>query len=662
MRRVLWIICACLAILQVLSGNTLTEVQDPSLGTQQANPISAAAAGNNTYFIANEQNVGSGATSNIVGWFYNPATSLSTAIEAQDPSLGTQLASPFNIKAAGNNTFFITNIGTIGSGGTSNIVGWFYNPATIPALTTVHDTSLGTQQATPFNLAVAGNNTFFVVNSEAIGGGLLSNIVGWFYNNLGSSTIIEVQDSSIGTKHAMPLKIVTGGNNNFFIAHSGGVFGGFNIVGWYYDTSTLTLTEVLDLSIGTQRGNPDNIAAGGLENDTFFITNFDGIGSGGDSDIVGWLYDHNNLTLTEVKDLSLGTQSALPDNVVAAGNDTFFINNVDLIGSGGTSSIVGWFYNPATSLTTVTEVQDPSLGTEQARPFNIVAAGNNTFFITNIGTIGSGGTSNIVGWFYNPAAIPALTTVHDPSLGTQQGRPNQVVAEANDTFFISNSGIVGSGGTGNIIGWVYDPAASVSTATEVQDPSLGTQQAAPGIISEAENGTIFIANGETIGSGGGTSNIVGWLYNPATSTLVEGQDPSLGTQEATPSNVVTADNNFFIANSEPIGSGALGDIVGWYFSSALPPSSIQGSSRRNRFLTQTDHFNQIQWTAPSGISPSGYMIFRDAALTDRIATLPNTVFEYLDHNRMPKHLYSYFVVAVQNGSLSTPIEITIYVP
>ncbi|HSX03429.1 MAG TPA: hypothetical protein VLG76_01725 [Rhabdochlamydiaceae bacterium] len=659
MRRVLWILCGCLAVLQVLSGATITEVQDPSLGTQQVRPHNIAVAGNNTFFIANEDLIGSGGTGNIVGWFYNPATS--TLTEVQDPSLGTQRAAPFNVVAAENNTFFIVNNGLIGSGGTSSIVGWFYNPATsLSTATQVQDPSLGTQRAGPVNV-VAENNTFFITNDGVIGSGGTGSIVGWFYNPATSiSTATQVQDPSLGTQRAQPLNVAAAGNNTFFIANSGfiGSGGTGSIVGWFYNpaTSISTATQIQDPSLGTQQAHPLNIAAAG--NNTFFITNTEAIGSGGFGSIVGWFYD--GTTLTEVQDPSLGTQRAFALNVAAAGNNTFFIENSGFIGSGGTSNIVGWFYNPATSISTAPEVQDPSLGTQLCHPSNIAAAGNNTFFITNNEFIGSGGFGSVVGWFYNPATS-TLIELQDPSLGTQRAIPANVVAAGNNTFFIANGDLIGSGGFGSIVGWFYNPATS--TFIELQDPSLGTQQANPFNVAVAGDNTFFIVNTDTIGSGG-FGSIVGWFYNPATSisTVTQVQDPSLGTQQGLPVNLATAGNTFFIVNDSNLGSGGVGDIVGWYFIPTFPPSAIQGSSRRNRFLTQTDHFNQIQWTAPSGITPSGYMIFRDAALTDRIATLPNNVFEYLDHNRMHKHIYSYFVVAVQNGSLSSPIEIIIYVP
>src|SRR5258707_850639 len=141
MNRRLWSIGFFLVIVSILSGVTLTEVQDPSLGTNLAAPSNIAAAGNNTFFITSQRSIGAGGTGTIVGWFYDPGTS--TLTQVQDPSLGTQKSRPGNI-ATENNAFFIVNSENIGAGGVGSIVGWYYNPGT-STLTQVLDPSLGTK-------------------------------------------------------------------------------------------------------------------------------------------------------------------------------------------------------------------------------------------------------------------------------------------------------------------------------------------------------------------------------------------------------------------------------------------------------------------------------------------------------------------------------------
>ena len=94
----------------------------------------------------------------------------------------------------------------------------------------------------------------------------------------------------------------------------------------------------------------------------------------------------------------------------------------------------------------------------------------------------------------------------------------------------------------------------------------------------------------------------------------------------------------------------------------LPPNSVSGNAIRNIFLTQIDFINIITWTAPtSGAAPVTYKIYRDAALTELIATIPaNGPLQYYDHDRQPGVTYSYYIVSIDSlGNVSTPININI---
>lgn len=92
------------------------------------------------------------------------------------------------------------------------------------------------------------------------------------------------------------------------------------------------------------------------------------------------------------------------------------------------------------------------------------------------------------------------------------------------------------------------------------------------------------------------------------------------------------------------------------------PTDVVGFQQSCRFPTQTDLINVIQWNPPStGEQPVSYRIYRDAALTDLIATIPadgELVFE--DHNRKEKKTYTYFIVSVSaGGTVSSSVSITI---
>lgn len=63
---------------------------------------------------------------------------------------------------------------------------------------------------------------------------------------------------------------------------------------------------------------------------------------------------------------------------------------------------------------------------------------------------------------------------------------------------------------------------------------------------------------------------------------------------------------------------------------------------------------------PTGNNPIAYKIYRDAALTELIATLPGNIVEYDDHNINPLYDYSYYIVSIgQNGSPSYTASTTV---
>lgn len=75
---------------------------------------------------------------------------------------------------------------------------------------------------------------------------------------------------------------------------------------------------------------------------------------------------------------------------------------------------------------------------------------------------------------------------------------------------------------------------------------------------------------------------------------------------------------------------------------------------KNIFLTQTDCINTISWMAPTNVTATVYKLYRDAALTDLVGTVPATApLLFKDHDCNPTHLYSYFLVAVDQAGNNT---------
>lgn len=89
--------------------------------------------------------------------------------------------------------------------------------------------------------------------------------------------------------------------------------------------------------------------------------------------------------------------------------------------------------------------------------------------------------------------------------------------------------------------------------------------------------------------------------------------------------------------------------------------NAQGCQIQNRFLMEVDLINKLTWDV-SGEAPISYSLYRDAALTDLIATIPATTqpLQYLDHNVQPDVIYTYYLVGNDsNGVQSAPVAIVV---
>lgn len=95
--------------------------------------------------------------------------------------------------------------------------------------------------------------------------------------------------------------------------------------------------------------------------------------------------------------------------------------------------------------------------------------------------------------------------------------------------------------------------------------------------------------------------------------------------------------------------------------SVSPPIDLRGNQVKEEFATQTDLINVLRWSPPtSGETPVSYKIYRDAALTELIGTVPASHLTFEDHNRHPHIVYTYFVVSVDAaGQQSPPTEISV---
>ncbi len=89
------------------------------------------------------------------------------------------------------------------------------------------------------------------------------------------------------------------------------------------------------------------------------------------------------------------------------------------------------------------------------------------------------------------------------------------------------------------------------------------------------------------------------------------------------------------------------------------PEQLTVCKGKNVFLNQTDYINVIYWQAPTTGTPVTYKIYRDAALTQLVATLSATTLSYADHNRIPGFTYTYYIVAIDGlGNVSSSAAVT----
>ena len=105
-----------------------------------------------------------------------------------------------------------------------------------------------------------------------------------------------------------------------------------------------------------------------------------------------------------------------------------------------------------------------------------------------------------------------------------------------------------------------------------------------------------------------------------------------------------------------IGSGQ--SIQAAYLIGLAPPQNLQGMQVKNKFLTQTDLVNVLNWDASPSSSVVSYLIFRDGVQIGTVSS--SAALAYQDHNRQKGVSYTYEVTSANgSGSQSTPQTITI---
>jgi YVTN family beta-propeller protein len=210
----------------------------------------------------------------------------------------------------------------------------------------------------------------------------------------------------------------------------------------------------------------------------------------------------------------------------------------------------------------------------------------------------------------------------------------------------------------------------------IPNPYISTTFNPQALVITRNGNTLYVVNNSGIGNGIGTIDISTPLSPTPLST-------HLYLSEAPFAMAITPDNKTLyatlnIANqtiavdiSSPLTltlkntistpTGPAGLAIAIAPMNLLPPASVSGCKTRNVFLLQTDYINKITWSAPANSSPSSYNIYRDAALTELVATVPASgTLQYYDHNRNSNVIYTYYITAVDSsGDQSTPANVTV---
>jgi len=91
------------------------------------------------------------------------------------------------------------------------------------------------------------------------------------------------------------------------------------------------------------------------------------------------------------------------------------------------------------------------------------------------------------------------------------------------------------------------------------------------------------------------------------------------------------------------------------------PRRFCGCQTSCDFLNKVDRVNVLTWDAPgTGAEPEFYRIYRNAQLTDLVATVPACgVLEYKDKNRQKGRTYTYYIVSGNLNGISAAASVTV---
>lgn len=184
----------------------------------------------------------------------------------------------------------------------------------------------------------------------------------------------------------------------------------------------------------------------------------------------------------------------------------------------------------------------------------------------------------------------------------------------------------------------------------------------PNYANDYAIGTIDISNPATPITGTVVTDAT--ISGPITIALTpDGKSLYVVSQLSNMTNVINTSNALVptFKTSIPVGTTPFALAI---TPSNFPPTNVSGCKTKNVFLFQTDYINNITWSAPTNGTPASYKIYRDAALTQLVATVSaNGPLQYYDHNRNPNVDYSYYITSVDSsGTQSNAVSVTVTNP
>ncbi len=264
----------------------------------------------------------------------------------------------------------------------------------------------------------------------------------------------------------------------------------------------------------------------------------------------------------------------------------------------------------------------PSLNGVLNNPFDIAITPNGNYaYIANL-------TGSVTVIDTNPSSPTFNTSIAAPGLASVNPQPEGLAITADSLF-----AYVTDGSSTDVTVLDINPA-SPTFNTVLSAPNLITAFNAPNDVATTPSGSYYAYVTNFLGSSGSISSVSVIDTNPASSTYNSTLDtPGLFVQSPPPFTrfvTIAITPNARYAYAVDVFNNIVGVI---YTGIIAPPSNFSGCKENNTFLLQKIRANHLTWSAPTiGITPTSYKIYRDAALTQLIATLPATTLQYNDYN------------------------------